>query len=100
MDIRRPMRDSRPRHAGMGGRLANYLSTLSSIKVRQTKTWRNDESHLLETKKALKDYDLPVTVQAFSSLKKVGIGELTQQLDGWFNPTAKTMLNDEAAKEE
>ena len=55
---------------------------------------------LLETKKALKEYDLPITVQAFSSLKKVGLEELTAQLDSWFNPSIDNTQGTESTVEE
>lgn len=39
---------------------------------------------LLGVKKALKDADFAASVQMFSSLKKTGVDELQQVLNGWF----------------
>lgn len=41
---------------------------------------------LKDTKQALKEYDLPASVQTFSSLKKLGVKELSNKLDSWFYP--------------
>jgi GTP-binding protein len=88
MDIRRPMRDYD--HIMLewaeSRQLPVHIILNKSDKLKRGAMMKA----LLETKKELKEYDLPVTVQAFSSLKKVGIGELTQQLDHWFYPTEST----------
>lgn len=51
---------------------------------------------LTETKQALKEYDLPATVQTFSSLKKLGVTELAKQLDYWFYNSNEEETNIEA----
>lgn len=51
---------------------------------------------LKETKQALKEYDLPATVQTFSSLKKLGVTELAKQLDYWFYNSNEEETNIEA----
>ena len=41
---------------------------------------------LLAVRKALAETGIPVSVQLFSALKKVGIDEVHELLDRWFNP--------------
>jgi len=50
-------------------------------------TYGAAKTTLLQVKKALNDVNLPVTIQLYSSLKKVGIDEVHQLLDQLFNST-------------
>lgn len=51
-------------------------------------TYGAAKTTLLQVKKELKEVDFPVTIQLFSSLKKVGIDDVHQALDQLFNPSA------------
>jgi len=42
---------------------------------------------LLQVQKALEEVEFPLTLQLFSSLKKSGLNEIHQALDGWFFST-------------
>lgn len=82
MDIRHPMRDYD--HIMLSWAESRQLPT-HLILNKSDKLKRGAVSKtLLETRKALKEYDLPTSVQAFSSLKKVGVTELAEQLSKWF----------------
>ena len=85
MDIRHPMRDYD--HIMLewaeSRQLPTHLILNKSDKLKRGAISKT----IMETRKALKDYDLPTSVQAFSSLKKVGVGELSGQLNEWFNDT-------------
>ena len=82
MDIRRPMRDHD--HVMLEWAESRQLP-VHVILNKSDKLKRGAMTQMLmETKAALKDYDLPATVQTFSSLKKLGVTELSNQLDTWF----------------
>jgi GTP-binding protein len=51
-------------------------------------TYGAAKNTLLEVKKALEQVDFSVTIQLFSSLKKVGIDDVHQALDQLFDPPA------------
>ena len=83
MDIRHPMRDYD--HIMLSWAEARQLPTHiilnKSDKLKHGLVTRT----VLETRKALKEYDLPTSVQAFSSLKKIGVSDLANQLSIWFS---------------
>ncbi len=83
MDIRHPMRDYD--HIMLSWAEARQLPTHiilnKSDKLKHGLVTRT----VLETRKALKEYDLPTSVQAFSSLKKIGVSDLANQLSTWFS---------------
>lgn len=83
MDIRHPMRDYD--HIMLSWAEARQLPTHiilnKSDKLKHGIVTRT----VLETRKALKEYDLPTSVQAFSSLKKIGVSDLANQLSTWFS---------------
>ena len=83
MDIRHPMRDYD--HIMLSWAEARQLPTHiilnKSDKLKHGLVTRT----VLETRKALKEYDLPTSVQAFSSLKKIGVSDLANQLNTWFS---------------
>ncbi len=83
MDIRHPMRDYD--HIMLNWAEARQLPTHiilnKSDKLKHGLVTRT----VLETRKALKEYDLPTSVQAFSSLKKIGVSDLANQLNTWFS---------------
>ena len=82
MDIRRPMRDHD--HVMLEWAESRQLP-VHVILNKSDKLKRGEMTkQLRETKEALKDYDLPATAQTFSSLKKLGVTELSNQLDKWF----------------
>ena len=82
MDIRHPMRDYD--HIMLSWaesrQLPTHLILNKSDKLKQGVI----SNTLRETRKALEQYDLPTSVQTFSSLKKLGVNELTSQLNQWF----------------
>lgn len=83
MDIRHPMRDYD--HIMLNWAESRQLPA-HIILNKSDKLKRGAVSKtVLETRKALKEYDSPTSVQAFSSLKKIGVDELAIQLTQWFN---------------
>lgn len=83
MDIRHPMRDYD--HIMLSWaesrQLPTHIILNKSDKLKHGAVSRT----VLETRKALKEYDLPTSVQAFSSLKKIGVSDLTNQLNKWMS---------------
>ena len=83
MDIRHPMRDYD--HIMLSWaesrQLPTHIILNKSDKLKHGIVTRT----VLETRKALKEYDLPTSVQAFSSLKKIGVSDLANQLSTWFS---------------
>ena len=83
MDIRHPMRDYD--HIMLSWaesrQLPTHIILNKSDKLKHGAVSRT----VLETRKALKEYDLPTSVQAFSSLKKIGVSDLGAQLTSWLN---------------
>jgi len=82
MDIRRPMRDYDliMLEWAESRQLPVHIILNKSDKLKRGAMTKA----LKDTKQVLKEYDLPASVQIFSSLKKVGVSELAQQLDTWF----------------
>jgi GTP-binding protein len=64
------------------------LSQLA-VHVLLTKADKLSRSQVIQTvnevKKALEDYPAPISVQAFSTLQKLGLPEVYAVLDNWFN---------------
>ena len=83
MDIRHPMRDYD--HIMLSWaesrQLPTHIILNKSDKLKHGIVTRT----VLETRKALREYDLPTSVQAFSSLKKIGVSDLANQLSTWFS---------------
>lgn len=83
MDIRHPMRDHD--HIMLewaeSRQLPVHILLNKSDKLKRGAMTKA----LQETKQALKEYDLPVSVQTYSSLKKLGVNDLSRQLDTWFS---------------
>jgi len=82
MDIRHPMRDYD--HIMLSWaesrQLPTHLILNKSDKLKHGAVIKT----LMETRKALKAYDLPASAQTFSSLKKIGVADLANQLSQWF----------------
>lgn len=83
MDIRHPMRDFDEQmlkwcdECGLQVHiLLNKSDKLTSAKIRQA---------LQEVKKAIAQYSNPISLQAFSALKKTGTDELRKILDAWYS---------------
>lgn len=83
MDIRHPMRDYD--HIMLSWAESRQLPTHIILNKSDKLKHGGVSKTLLETRKALKEYDLPTSVQAFSSLKKIGVDELANQLTKWFS---------------
>lgn len=83
MDIRRPMRD----HDHIMLEWAESRQLPVHILLNKSDKLKRGAmtAALRETKEALKEYDLSVSVQTYSSLKKLGVKELSNQLDTWFS---------------
>ena len=87
MDIRRPMLDYD--HIMLEWAESRQLP-VHIILNKSDKLKRGAMTQALnDTRKALKEYDLPATVQTFSSLKRLGVEELAKKLDTWMNPVAE-----------
>ncbi len=82
MDIRHPMRDYD--HIMLSWAESRQLPTHLILNKSDKLKHGAVSKTVLETRKALKEYDLPTSVQAFSSLKKIGVNELANQLNQWF----------------
>lgn len=96
MDIRRPLRDHD--HVMLEWAESRQLP-VHVILNKSDKLKRGEMTkQLRDTKEALKDYDLPATVQTFSSLKKLGVKELSQQLDTWFTVDESEDESDQETK--
>ena len=82
MDIRHPMRDYD--HIMLSWAESRQLPTHIILNKSDKLKHGAVSKTLLETRQALKEYDLPTSAQAYSSLKKIGVSELAKQLDQWF----------------
>ena len=91
MDIRHPMRDYD--HIMLSWAESRQLPTHLILNKSDKLKHGAVSKTLRETRKALEEYDLPTTVQAFSSLKKIGVADLAAQLDTWFS---EEVLDEEA----
>lgn len=61
-------------------------------------TYGASKNTLLQVQRALKDVNVPVTLQLFSSLKKNGIDELHDALDRFFGLQEPALADNEAAE--
>lgn len=83
MDIRHPMRDYD--HIMLSWAESRQLPTHIILNKSDKLKHGAVSKTVLETRKALKEYEHPTSVQAFSSLKKIGVDELANQLNQWFS---------------
>ena len=82
MDIRHPMRDYD--HIMLNWAESRLLPTHIILNKSDKLKHGAVSKTILETRNALKDYEHPTSVQAFSSLKKIGVNGLADQLSEWF----------------
>jgi GTP-binding protein len=62
-------------------------------------TYGAGKNTLLQVRRELKDMTVPLTIQLFSALKKVGVDEVHQALDQLFNPEQQVAETAEMATE-
>ena len=85
MDIRHPLKDLDQDLVfwAVDNQIPVLILLTKADKLKSGK--RSQELH--KVKKAAKDFNGDVTVLAFSSLQRLGVTELAQKLDTWFNPS-------------
>ncbi|MCK4870518.1 MAG: YihA family ribosome biogenesis GTP-binding protein [Gammaproteobacteria bacterium] len=83
MDIRHPLKEQDQRLIDwcVGCKLPLHIMLTKTDKLKRAKA----QNTLQEVKKALEEKKYKISVQLFSSLEHIGIEEIHEQLDSWFN---------------